>query len=243
MSLPILISSDSFQEAWLVATTKLSENHWEIWNIVTHIKNPLIFDGTFHQKMDVFSKGNNILNPKAVCYTIFPFHLYNRSIDRTSLYSNYIERFYPRTQSQLKHTNWGTYFQRMISYSTEKVNQLENIISAINNRKVDSKAAFTIIIQKPGSETIRKMGSPCLNYIAVQICTHSKTISLLATYRNHDYLNKTYGNYWGLCELLKFICTETGYNIGTVTCISSHAYVQGNKRELKNLIEDLNGIS
>ena len=49
------------------------------------------------------------------------------------------------------------------------VNQLEKIITAIRNRESQSKAAYTLVIQNPGGETVQPLGGPCLNYVAVQI--------------------------------------------------------------------------
>lgn len=120
----------------------------------------------------------------------------------------------------------------MICYNkTDRINQLDNIIQAIRNRSTTQKAAYTIIIQQPGSETIRPRGGPCLNYLALQLVPGKpRSIGLLAVYRNHDFLERAYGNYWGLCLLLQFIAKETGSKVGPITCISSHAYVP-NKRE------------
>ena len=67
----------------------------------------------------------------------------------------------------------------------------------------------------------------------------NRTISLLAVYRNHDFRERTFGNYWGLCSLLKYICTETDSSMGSITCISSHAYVDTNKTELVTLAEKI----
>jgi thymidylate synthase len=113
------------------------------------------------------------------------------------------------------------------------VNQLDNIISAINNRSTRSHAAYTMQIQYPGNETLRKMGGPCLNYLAVQI--EKGRVGLLAAYRNHEFLERAYGNYLGLCNLIKFIAQETSMRPGMLTCISSHAFAAGNKRELKDI--------
>jgi len=49
------------------------------------------------------------------------------------------------------------------------VNQLGNIITAIGDRKTLSKAAYTIVIQHPGRESVRPLGGPCLNYLAVSV--------------------------------------------------------------------------
>jgi hypothetical protein len=85
---------------------------------------------------------------------------------------------YPWTRKRA-HSGWGTYFHRMINYEKESssVNQLENIVDAIKNRSRVNHAAFTIIIEKPGGETIKPLGAPCLNYVAIQIESNPKRIN------------------------------------------------------------------
>lgn len=64
-------------------------------------------------------------------------------------------------------------------------------------------------------------------------------LGLLAVYRNHDFLERAYGNYWGLCNLLNFIANEVGATPGPLTCVSSHAYVDKKKTAFKTLLESL----
>lgn len=195
-------------------------------------------DQPSHTRFDSFLRTVAPISPKAVAYTIFPFNMPRSFTARARLFSKYISKFYPWTRSQA-HSGWGTYFHRMIAYpsTTTPVNQLENIISAINDRSSTSRAAYTIVIQRPGGETVRPLGGPCLNYIAVQIKKGNPNIlSLLATYRNHDFLTRAYGNYWGLCELTKFIAHETNSRPGALTCVSSHAFVADHKPALAAFI-------
>jgi hypothetical protein len=62
-----------------------------------------------------------------------------------------------------------------------------------------------------------------------------KIINLLAVYRNHDFTERTYGNYYGLCNLIKYISKETKSHIGTFTCVSSHASAPEYKLELLSI--------
>jgi len=66
-----------------------------------------------------------------------------------------------------------------------------------------------------------------------------RTISLLAVYRNHDIVERAYGNYLGLGQLLAFLCTETGSSAGQLTCLSSHAYINRSVRALRTLLDTL----
>jgi len=242
MKTPHIITCDSFQKAWIEAICFLKNNHWEFSNLVVHIIDTKILDKEIHHKVTQFSKDIKIIPPKDVAYTIFPYNQYKGKGTTPKLYSNYINKLYPWTRRR-SHSGWGTYFYRMINYERNGniINQLDNIISAINNRSTISKAAYTMTIQYPGSESIRKLGSPCLNYLAIQLEPGSPSkIGLLSIYRNHEFLERAYGNYWGLCKLICFLAEETGLIPGSLTCISSHAYVKTKKIVLSELLKDLN---
>ena len=100
------------------------------------------------------------------------------------------------------------------------------------------KAAFTLKTQYVGGESVQRIGGPCLNYIAIQLERGQiREVGFLAVYRNHDFTERSYGNYWGLCNLLHFIAEQTNSSYGPLTCISSHAYIsREGRKELNRLI-------
>ncbi|MGA2782622.1 MAG: hypothetical protein ABSF13_12005 [Smithella sp.] len=240
---PICVVCDDFQKAWLEVVRQLMSSYWEVRNLIVQIENPSIFDQTFHDRMESFAQAQGLLGPKHVAYTIFPHRLYQRIGNASKLFMAYNE---PRGLfKRLQHLKpgWGTYFRRMTHYKRADgvVNQLDNIITAIGKRDNICKAAYTIVIQNPGGETVRPLGGPCLNYIAVQAepgqAGQPLTLGLLTVYRNHDFLERAYGNYWGLCNLLMFLVKEVGGTAGPLTCVSSHAYVAAKKSALKQLVD------
>jgi thymidylate synthase len=240
---PVCFVCDDFQNTWLEVSRYLITSHWEIRNLIVQIKNPRILDIEFHEKMEAFAKEQKLLGPKHVAYTIFPHRLYERCRKAKRLFTSYNRTHGLFERLQHLKPSWGTYFRRMTNYRgiDGTVNQLDNIITAIRNRKILSKAAYTIIIPNPGGETVRPLGAPCLNYIAIQAepnhAGHPLTLGLLAVYRNHDFLERAYGNYWGLSNLLMFLAREVHGSPGPVTCVSSHAYVPTKKRAFKELVE------
>jgi thymidylate synthase len=240
---PVCLVYDNFQNTWLEVVKKLMAYDWEIRNLIVQIKNPNVLNQIFHEKMQTFAQEQGILGPKHVAYTIFPHRLYQQERNAKELYEAYNKPKGLFERLQRLKPGWGTYFRRMTHYkgAAGKINQLDNIITAIRNRKNLSKAAYTIVIQNPGGETVRPRGGPCLNYIAVQAepgqAGQPLNLGLLAVYRNHDFLERAYGNYWGLCNLLMFLAKEVGGLPGPFTCISSRAYVEKKKRALKQLVE------
>ena len=241
---PRIIAQSSFQMAWKEAVSSLSRNNWELYNLIVRINNPSMFDDDFHQKVKTFCHNNSLLYPKDVAYTIFPHGLYDAQRGAVQLFHSYNRErgLYDRLQHRSR-IGWGTYFRRMTHYEdySDPINQLENIIHAINTRSNTYGSAYTILIQKPGEETIRPRGGPCLNYIAIQIehLGSSPILGMLCVYRNHDFLKRAYGNYWGLCNLAQFLSTETKLELGPITCVSSHAYIDNAKKAICCLLDRL----
>lgn len=246
MNDPVLIFDDDFSKAWAKAILQLKKDAWKSWNYVITIKNPTIENKEAIDKLNVFCKKEGLLLPDTVQRTIFPKHFYieKRMHNKEAFYRAY-NHFYSITRDK-KHSVWGTYFKRMISYQTKdgsEYDQLDSIIKRIKSIKSNYGSANFIVIPQVGVESNKIMGAPCLNYITVQVekQQEKRVVSLLAVYRNHDYLKRTFGNYWGLCELLKYICIESGAELGTVTCISSHAYVEDNKTDLLKIANEIIG--
>jgi len=242
---PVRVVNDNFQYAWVEVVKNLMVSRWELRNLIVHIRDPRVLDQPFHDKVEAFTKAQGLLGSRHVAYTIFPHRLYQDERDSTALCTAYNRPRGLFERLQRRKPSWGTYFRRMTHYngSDGTVDQLNNIIAAIRDRENLSKAAYTIVIQEPGGETVRPLGGPCLNYIAVQAESGQEgqplTLGLLAVYRNHDFLKKAYGNYWGLCNLLTFLADEVGGIPGPLTCVSSHAYVDAKKPALRQLVERL----
>jgi thymidylate synthase len=213
-------------------------------NLTVQILDPSAFDETFHAKFDRFTRSEDLLPAKDVAYTIFPHRLYARTGGGAALYKSYNR---PRGMYERVKTGWGTYFRRLTAYlppgsDGPAVNQLKKVVDRINARDAVYTAAYHMEIAYPGNETTRDRGGPCLNYIAVQLEPDPRRLGLLCVYRNHDFLQKAYGNYWALCNLLRFLCDETGFDPGVLTCLSSHAYTDA-AGVLRRLVRVFDGNS
>jgi hypothetical protein len=240
---PQVINAATFQHAWIAAARHLRQNHWVARNLVVQIADPTAFEQPLHDRISRFARRMAVLGPKHVAYTIFPHGLHAKCATAAELYAKYnrpnglCRRLVRRSSNR-----WGTYFQRLTAYETLNgtVNQLDKIIAAIRSDPNTFSAAFAMVIQKPGGDTTRRLGGPCLNYVAVQLDAGPPlTLGLLCTYRNHDFLERAYGNYWGLSNLLRFMAVETGAHPGPLTCISSRAFVDKRKNDLKSLLDSL----
>jgi len=241
---PPLITAGSFQTAWVEAGRCVLGAGGSAANLVAHIKDVTVFDSELHGRVSSFAKSVGVLPPKDVAYTVFPHTPYWQGKSANEIYSRYngTGGFYNRSRKR-PHSGWGTYFRRMTHYQRsngEIVNQLDRVISAIRDWRSPRQAAYAIVIPQPGPDTARPEGSPCLNYIAPQVTIGNPlTVGLLCVYRNHDFVERAYGNYWGLCELTKFIARETGAQPGTLTCVSSHAYVPSHRGQMRAFLDSL----
>lgn len=244
-----MLVEETFDAAWVKAVRCLSEHGWEAYNLVVHIKDSSRVDDALHTRVTTFLKENGFCDPRHVSHTVFPAILYRWNRDAEKLFERYnaSNGFYSRVAYRARKKGqilgWGTYFRRMTHYEIDGkvVNQLANIISAIKSDGSRTySAAYTVVIPKPGPETARRRGGPCLGYLALQVERGMpRVVNLLAVYRNHDFLHKAYGNYWGLCDLVSFLAQETNCRAGALTCVSSHAYVQEGRRQLRDLISRL----
>ena len=55
-------------------------------------------------------------------------------------------------------------------------------------------------------------------------------LSLTVMYRNHAYIARGLGNFIGLGRLMAFIADQTGAKIGSLTCVSTHAWIDSGKK-------------
>lgn len=233
------IIEDNLSSAWLSAVQYiLNQSGLQCNNLMVEIRNPLERNLEIEQNYESFCIRNDIKHFSIPAATIFPkkaFEILGRN--RLKLYDKY-----PRLHKCLK-GSWGSYFGQMIGWKLSKnsnvtpINQLEQIIKRINTRQRIYTAAYTIQIANPIDHSSYVIGGPCLHYIFLQLDSSSRAMNMLAIYRNHDFAIKAYGNYVGLGHLLEFLCSETNFNIGKLTCVSSHAFINSNyQRELNHLL-------
>ena len=238
MNRPIVITGATPEEAYGGALHSLVDSHWDSWNLVVQIQDPGGVDADRKAEIEGFARRERLLRPHTVATTLFPSALRPICQSREDLYAKYVARYLPRYGG-----GWGTYFGRMIAYPTTDsvVNQLEGIIASVVRSKRTHRAAYTLPIQLPGRETRRARGGPCLNYIAFQLERDDARVhvNMLAVYRNHDFLRRAYGNYRGLGQLLVFVAEECELDVGCLTCVSSHAYIDAKKPAVRSLVEAL----
>jgi len=225
-----VIQSANCLTAWRDACRYIIQNG-DGFNLLIHIDSPLNYAGA-----DLNQIVNTGLISRVaiddVINTIFPVKLHARSTGLTNnqFYDKH-ENLYirGRTLHRRNRSLWGNYFLRFTRFGSKRLNQLQAIIDAINNRANSQAASYIMHVSSIDYDNnTRVIGNPCLQY--VQFAEHNGGINMTAVYRNHDFLTKALGNYIGLSNLLRYVSIQTGSGIGTLTCQSIHYYLSQKKR-------------
>lgn len=221
-----LVKGETALLAWQAGCRHLvGADECEEYNLVTEITKPTILRTSWFEDFNpqaVVGKKETAVSD--VTNTIFPRKYAH--LEREALYGRYLCARKRSGFGRRRKPCWGTYFERLISFGrgNTKTNQLESAISALKNWVPNYKAALVLSLSSPDIDNVaRTMGTPCLRQIHL-LCPNRGTVDLLAVYRNHDFLNKAFGNFIGLGCLLGFVCKHTGRKSGKITCLSAHAY-------------------
>jgi thymidylate synthase len=238
-----LIEAANISFAWIEATRYiLGQQDYECTNLMVHIGSPTQTIPHVDTLYNNFCSQHDLTELRKTADTVFPNKAYE-------IVGHNKERLFARRNRihKVVKGNWGSYFNQMVNWTEQGGNcrnQLNDIINYINNRNAIYRKAYVIHITNPILHLQYTIGGPCLHSVYIQLKPDPRTMSLLAVYRSHDFAVKAYGNYLGLGNLLNFLCEQTNFAVGTVTCVSSTAFIEQEHREgLRTLLEvyDTNG--
>ncbi|MDQ0652379.1 hypothetical protein [Pseudomonas cedrina] len=233
--------------AWLEAANHLANRgELEDQNLVLEISNPLSMTAGEKTVLDAVDnalrKNTKKLTIDTVASTIFPIGVYLRN-KRPDFYQKYINLMADRQV-----VAWGTYALRMMKRSsgsgkkTIQLNPLEIIVQKLarakEGRKLKSQYELSVVdiiedvlpfqdvgaelpIYDPAKDAKKVSGYPCLSHVTFKLV--DEKVHLTAIYRSHYYGTRALGNLVGLSQLLWFVAKESGFSVGTLTCISTHA--------------------
>lgn len=219
-------------EAWRLGVAAILAAGGELSNLVTTIHQPCVIDPSWLVECSPHKftkKGDDI---RDVANTIFPARLAARVADRDALYTMYLQRHDRARRWARRRYAWGTYFERLIRFPPDGVNQLERVIDKLRTWPVRNTTGLVFHLSSPTIDAPRTRGGPCWHYGEL-LWNADSTIDLVAVYRNHDFFNKVLGNFIGLGRLLEFICEQSGKSPGKLICHSVHAYHDGSVQALR----------
>ena len=202
-------------------------------NLITEIDTPTFVGTDWPVRFDPISVGGAD-RLSVVAKVLFPNLPRRANETRLAYYARCSDLLQRALNLRRLHSAWGgTYFQRLLSLDGSE-NQIERAIKVLSTWQVRGETAIVAHTSSPKIDGLRKRGSPCLQYIEI-LWSQDGTLDLVAVYRNHDFLNKTLGNFIGLGRLLNFIAVESGKTPGRLICHSVRAYTD-NVGQLKALI-------
>lgn len=163
---------------------------------------------------------------KTVAGTIFPESIWQLAKgDRHQFYREY-EKALPFIRHKLVNRR-GTYFQRMIAFSStddKTINQLEFIINTWNKGNHRHSALQAGIFDPRNDHSnSRRLGFPCLQQVVFYPngSNGKDGLSVIAFYATQTLAEKAYGNYLGLYHLGLFMAKEMGLQLKEVVCVAS----------------------
>lgn len=254
---PLLIEGTNLSHAWGRVLLHLFDNRCkEISPLVislTGFKNGVPDeDAAIIEALDECLSTHNEKEVDKVAQTIFPTYMWKIFKDnRQELFDNYIKDI-PNIRSAEKPKRPCLYFERLIAFGSgpHNGNQLEHIISEYNSvynsdtnpRKGVRRSMFQASIFDPARDhkSDQYLHFPCLGHISFVPNNKDKTLVLNAFYATQKILEKSYGNYLGLCRLGNFMAHEMGLEFERMNCFVGVAKLDTvPKKDLKTLVKQV----
>ena len=167
--------------------------------------------------------------------TIFPAPTADRFSEPARLAKHY--RIHYPAYRRFKGNKRGTYFGRLVALPDGNggvVDQLTNVVSKLRERRrMSSRYELNIYLAREDRNVA--MGFPCMSNCAMHL--DKGVLHLAASYRNQYLIERGYGNYLGLGQLLQYVSHATGLQAGELLIIAGHADVDhANKGQINSLL-------
>lgn len=242
MYLPI-DSKETCVKAWLDAATSVETLGGEAHNVIVDIAEPLketATDAAVAQVVDAFLRQSHANSLIGVANTIFPQSILTRH-GPDDFYDVYHNTVLPRMKTMTR--DWGRYFERLTSWKklhrtrVQQINPLEELICFMRDQIASKRTyrnVYEMTIYDPTRDAGKVANRQCLSFLSFKL-TQQNTLSLTVMYRNHAYIGRGLGNFIGLGRLMNFVATKTGAKVGSLTCISTHAFIDHGKVKHDNV--------
>jgi len=229
-----VIRGNDVTEAWMKSISHLEQNGREDYNLIVEIENPSQDCLETRKRLNTVLTGLSFQTIETVASTIFPVHLLSGKPSRTDFYQRFY-RIYPKLR-RVPDNRKGTYFGRLVGWGFTNsdnpgFNQIEDVITKLSRERQNGRGIrvmYEMSIYNPELDHTNQMGFPCMSFISIKI--RDSYVDLVAVYRNQHFIKKAYGNYLGLGMLQRFICEHSGFRLGKLTCIATHAELESVKK-------------
>jgi hypothetical protein len=178
-------------------------------------------DGDIRRQLDLCLRAKEKQSVHTVANTLFPRSLYRLAgYNRARLYELFLENYDRYVALEPSKNGRGMYFQRLIDYGPQKINQLEFIISQYRSRPGVRSSMFQATTFDPALDNTNaaQLAFPCMQQISF-VPVHEGLV-VNAFYASQQLFDKAYGNYLGICRLGNFVAREMGLPLARVNCFA-----------------------
>jgi thymidylate synthase len=238
MYVPVPPQQPSNARAWLAAVNAIKDQGGEAHNVIVDIADPLTVNGPDAEiltAVDKFLRNHNSYSLSTVANTIFPQGLLDQH-GPEKFYEVYEKKVLPRVKKMTR--DWGRYFERLTIWKKVKgskievINPLADLVGFMKSQ-IESghtyRNVYEMTIYDPARDAGKVVGRQCLSFLSFKLSA-DHTLSLTAVYRNHYYVARTLGNFIGLGNLMAFAAAQSGAKVGSLTCVSTHAVIDADKK-------------
>jgi len=242
------VSGPDITAAWIRACTALDQfPSRRAYHTVVRIEDPTSDDPSIRAQLDQILASKQKQPVRTVANTIFPAAMARSAKDHDALVARYKDVF-PTLKRLHRGNQLGTYFDRLINYPGPRgsSDQLAFIIGRLRQQQ-ETRGPMTACYEAnlisptddhgPGvvavSAPVRVPGIdngimqfPCLSHCSFQF-DRAGRIHLTALYRSQYMVERAYGNYLGLGELLAYVANHSGLDVGGLTVVAGYAQIDG----------------
>lgn len=252
------VQGATVSEAWLNAVHIVdAAPERRLFHLVTRIGDPVTEEPLIRAAADTLLHDLDLAPVDTVANTIFPAQLAAACTGPDELARRY-RRIYKVLRRLHKSNRKGTYFGRIVSHPAAdgERDQLADLIERLNTElrtpgpksaryEMNISAAGELIhsdearwptdltdggpvhVYAPGRDT-SPMGFPCLSFCSFQL--DGGNLHMVAQYRYQYLIERGYGNYLGLGQLLGYVCANVGLHPGELIIIAGVAAVDSAAR-------------
>jgi hypothetical protein len=252
----IFVHGPNVSAAWAQGLERLLDVGGEAVNLTVAIEDPATELPAVRAEVDAVIDGRRrtkkgVQRISTVANTIFPQSLYVERLGADAEAHLYEMERRSRPVTRRRNSR-GNYFERMVAWpgpDGQSFNQLDQAITRLRRLREQGKQRgnqFEVGLSTPADEAIampvavpgrdrQTIGFPCLSHVSLSL--QKGVVHMSALYRNHEFVERAYGNYVGLGRLLRFVAHQSGWPMGELTCVSASVTLGGfSKRSLNDLL-------
>ncbi len=238
------VSGPDISTAWIRACRALDRipTH-RAYHTTVHIDDPTHDDPGVRAELDRVLESKGKQPVRTIANTIFPAALARTTDGHVALTDRY-KTLYPSLKRMHQGNRRGTYFGRLIDYprANGSIDQIAAVIRRLQQEMNTSRpktACYEADLVDPATDLDAEPTTaavpviapgidnsttsfPCLSHCSFQL-DRAGQLHLVALYRSHYMVERAYGNYVGLGELMAHIAHATRLRVGVLTVVAGYA--------------------